>query len=220
MVAQLARIGTAAALLVLLGTSSVLAGDKCRKACCPQCETCCELKIEEGTEEKHCWKTKEKTVCIPKVTFSWQWPFQKKKACEQNCDASCNKPCCAPPKLSRTRKVCTLVKETFECPVCKYKWVPKEETPCTTCEVGEMAQLGPVAPQPIAANGPRPLQQPAVTQQRTVVQRPVMSPQATLEQQPVAPIVSSEMVRQSPAANNAAEAAKPVSRPVVLRLSN
>ncbi|MFN3192364.1 MAG: hypothetical protein ACE361_17770 [Aureliella sp.] len=204
MLARLARIGLAAAFLALIGSNSVVAGDICRNASCPKCETCCELKVEEGTEEKHCWKTEKKTVCIPKVTFSWQWPFQKKKS-QQNCDASCNKPCCEPPKLAKTRKVCTLVKETFECPVCKYKWGPKESTPCTVCTETELPIFGAVAPQPTSAS-----------QQALKVQQPAPAIQPVKGQQP-APIVSSRVARGETAAT---EAAKPVSRPVVLRLSN
>ncbi|MFK7734586.1 MAG: hypothetical protein AB8B50_01070 [Pirellulaceae bacterium] len=119
----------AVALVLAALCSPVLAGGKSKKSCCPKCKTCCELKVEEGTEEKHCWKVESKVVCIPRVTFSWQWPFQKKK-CKQTCDANCMKPCCAPPKLARTRTVCTLVKHTYECPSCKYKWVPKEAATC------------------------------------------------------------------------------------------
>ena len=88
----------AVALVLAAVCSPSFAGGKAKKSCCPKCKTCCELKVEEGTEEKHCWKVESKVICIPRVAFSWQWPF-KKKSCKQECDANCKKPCCAPPKL-------------------------------------------------------------------------------------------------------------------------
>ncbi len=129
----------AAAILFGALLSPAMAGDG--KACCPKCKTFCELKVEEGTEEKHCWKVKPKAICIPRVTFSWQWPWDKKKIpaqCDGNCDGGCSKPCCAPPKLARTRTVCTLEKHTYECPTCKYKWVPKEAKNCASIDPEEL----------------------------------------------------------------------------------
>ena len=143
MFSKFSNIGTASlALTLAVFASSALAGGICKKSCCPKCKTPCVLKIEEGTEEKHCWKIEEKVVCIPRVTFSWQWPFQKKK-CKTQCDAGCSKPCCAPPKLARSRTVLRLVKHEYECPTCKYVWEPKECTPCTSA--GDA--LAPVPPQ-------------------------------------------------------------------------
>ena len=139
------------ALLLVLGAllSPSYAGDG--KACCPKCKTCCELKVEEGTEEKHCWKVKPKVICIPRVTFSWQWPWDKKKCdskCDASCDGGCNKPGCAPPKLARTRTVCTLEKHTYECPTCKYKWVPKEATSCASITSEELEKTAASVMQP------------------------------------------------------------------------
>lgn len=127
------NIALAACSFALLLTSSISAGDRCKKSCCPKCSTPCVLKVEPGTETKHCWKVETKTICIPKVSFSWQWPFQKAKKCTSKCDVSCNLPCCAPPKLSRSRQVKRLVKHEYECPSCKYTWEAKEPCACSTC---------------------------------------------------------------------------------------
>ncbi|MCR9296225.1 MAG: hypothetical protein NXI32_26230 [bacterium] len=101
-----------------------------KKVCCPKCSNACELKVSEGTETKYCWKIECKTVCIPRVQFSWQWPWEPKhKACgSQSCDdAECGN-CCRPPlKLAKSKKVKMLVKHEYECPVCEYKWAPKED---------------------------------------------------------------------------------------------
>lgn len=104
-----------------------------KKNCCPKCSTPCTLKVEEGTEEKHCWNIKSKTVCIPKVRFSWQWPWDPKtscasKGCDQNCDGGCGK--CLPPIYGRSRTICVLEKHTYECPKCKYTWEPLETNSC------------------------------------------------------------------------------------------
>lgn len=127
---SLSRFGTTFLLLVTVLPSTLFAGGVCR-SCCPKCNTPCVLNVEEGTETKHCWKLEEKTVCIPRVTFSWQWPFQKKKTCGgASCDQAGCVTCCKPPKIARSRTVCVLVKHEYECPVCKYTWEPKKTVPC------------------------------------------------------------------------------------------
>ena len=131
--------------LIVLVQSALNAGN-CGKSCCPKCKTPCVLKVEEGTEEKYCWNIEEKTVCIPKVRFSWQWPFQKKKQCS-DCSASCScKTCCNPPKLGRSRVVNTLVKHTYECPACKYSWEPQKCSPCESSCCNTTASVQPAVP--------------------------------------------------------------------------
>lgn len=90
---------------------------------CPQCSSCCELKVEDGKEEKHCWKIECTEICVPKVVFPWQ------KSC---CDPCANNGACV-------KTVKKLKKHTYECPVCEYKWTPKKNTcGCGTgcCDVG------------------------------------------------------------------------------------
>lgn len=141
---KLKTIASATFALLVLVQASLIAAD-CGRGCCPKCKTPCVLKVEEGTEEKHCWNIEKKTVCIPRVRFSWQWPFQKKKC--SDCSASCSdQNCCTPPKLGRSRVVNTLVKHTYECPVCKYSWEPRKCATCTTCTSGCCADASSAQP--------------------------------------------------------------------------
>lgn len=137
---------------------------KHKKQCCPKCSTPCVLKVSEGTESKHCWKIESKTICIPKVRFSWQWPGQKKKSCgncDSSCDGTCGKSCCEPPIFGRSREICVLIKHEYECPQCKYSWEPKEKENC--CDPidsagQEIGQPDPPAPSTARSwSAPRPI---------------------------------------------------------------
>ncbi|MEM7476813.1 MAG: hypothetical protein AAF483_17655 [Planctomycetota bacterium] len=153
--------------IMIAGQSWVFADGNCKKSCCPKCKTPCVLKVEQGTEEKHCWKIEEKVVCIPRVTFSWQWPWEKKSkgcssGCDTDCDGSCCTPNCPPPKLARSRTVKTLVKHEYECPVCKYSWEPRSCEPCTAYHAAPAQTMAPApAPQPTPAVQPEQPEQPA-----------------------------------------------------------
>lgn len=135
--------------------SGLMAGEG-HRACCPKCHQVCVLEVSEDSESKYCWKVESKTVCIPKVRFSWQWPWEK-NACGPQCDGTqcdgkrcdalpcdnmhdiagkCVGDCCNRSRVARTRKVCVLVKHEYECPSCKYSWVLKEPSQAA-CAAGE-----------------------------------------------------------------------------------
>jgi|GEM_PF-5657097 len=80
---------------------------------CPDCGHCfnvpsewCEFNATESTEERTCFKTEQKTVCIPPITFPWQK--------------------CGPVKSAKTRSVTVLTTHKYKCPVCKYSWDVKK----------------------------------------------------------------------------------------------
>lgn len=92
---------------------SVGQASACNK--CPRCrETCCELKVEQGEKEKHCWNVECETICIPRVVFPWQ------KSC---CDPRVN-------NGAWTRTVRVLKKHTYTCPTCEYSWSPVDRGCC------------------------------------------------------------------------------------------
>lgn len=90
----------------------------CRCASCPKCGELCFPTVKDGKKEKHCWKVKAKTICIPKVRFPWE------KDC---CDDCCCDKGCPQPKCGRTKCVKVLMKHEYECHECKYSWTPE---PC------------------------------------------------------------------------------------------
>lgn len=76
-----------------------------KKACrkCPKCEEeCCTLEVKKTEEERTCYKTEQKIVCIPKVRLPWQK--------------------CCPTETRKTRTVNTLKKHKYKCPSCEYTW--------------------------------------------------------------------------------------------------
>ena len=91
---------------------------KCGKRCgscrkprrpkkCPKCECdFCLLELDHGIEEKTCFKTEQKLVCVPPVRMPWMK--------------------CCPPGTSKTKTVKVLKKHTYECPTCSYKWTVQE----------------------------------------------------------------------------------------------
>ncbi len=114
--------------ITFLGSTNAIG--QCTEACCPKCSTPCVLKVSPGTETRYCWKLESKTVCIPRVRFSWQWPWEKKEPCrDPSCDGHCGT-CCPPPLKGRSRQICVLVKHEYECPKCKYSWEPVSADDC------------------------------------------------------------------------------------------
>jgi len=73
------------------------------KVTAPQtCEEGCTLEIKEEKEKKTCFKTEEKTICIPPV----QLPFPR--FCK--------------PLLAKTKTIKVLKEDTYESPITKYTW--------------------------------------------------------------------------------------------------
>lgn len=88
---------------------------KSRSHVCPQCNTCCELKVEKEDEDRYCWDVECEEICIPRVVFPWQ-------------KSRCN-PCVHNGADVKTVRV--LKKRDYTCPVCTYTWTPKERV-CQT----------------------------------------------------------------------------------------
>lgn len=80
---------------------------------CPKCECdFCLLELEHGTEERTCFKTEQKLICVPPVRMPWMK--------------------CCPPGTSKTKTVKVLKKHTYECPTCSYKWTVQEPAVAAT----------------------------------------------------------------------------------------
>ena len=100
-----------------------------RRSCdrCPNCnaEVCIsESKIDK--EERSCWKTEQKVICVPKVRFPWQ---------------KCDGPLCG-----QTRTITLLKKHKYECEVCKHEWkILKPELPKTP-EESKSSAIPPIVP--------------------------------------------------------------------------
>ncbi len=83
-----------------------------KKTNCPNCLSCpncavecdtCTLKLDHYEEEKTCFKTEQKIVCIPPVRFPWE-------------------ECCPPSRSNKTRTVNVLKIHKYKCKSCGYKW--------------------------------------------------------------------------------------------------
>ncbi len=87
---------------------------------CPSCKSGCELHVDKGRETKSCWEIEFKPICIPRVTFPWQY-----KRCACGSGKSDGK-CCghAPLNGARVKTVRKLKKVEYECAKCKYTWKP------------------------------------------------------------------------------------------------
>jgi hypothetical protein len=110
------RSFTLATTLLFAAAVSAVAGDgKHGGVHCPRCHEPCYATVTKGTETKHCWNVEYKTICIPKVTFPWEVHGKGKAG---------GKDCAVPAKCGRTKTVRVLVKEEYECSVCKYSWDP------------------------------------------------------------------------------------------------
>lgn len=83
---------------------------RCRKprkkincpSCAVECDTC-TLKLDHYEEEKTCFKTEQKIICIPPVRFPWE-------------------ECCPPGRTSKTRAINVLKVHKYKCKACGYKW--------------------------------------------------------------------------------------------------
>lgn len=84
--------------------------NRCRKprakvncpSCAVECDTC-SLKLDHYEQEKKCFKTEQKTVCIPPVRFPWE-------------------ECCPPGRTNKTRAINVLKVHKYKCKACGYKW--------------------------------------------------------------------------------------------------
>ena len=83
---------------------------RCRKprkkiscpSCAVECDTC-TLKLDHYEEDKTCFKTEQKIICIPPVRFPWE-------------------ECCPPGRTNKTRAVNVLKVHKYKCKSCGYKW--------------------------------------------------------------------------------------------------
>jgi hypothetical protein len=71
-------------------------------SCAVECDTC-TLELDHYEEEKTCFKTEQKIVCIPPVRYPWE-------------------KCCPPGRTSKTRAVTLLKVHKYKCKACGYKW--------------------------------------------------------------------------------------------------
>lgn len=82
-------------------------------SCAVECDTC-SLKLDHYKEEKTCFKTEQKIICIPPVRFPWE-------------------ECCPPGRTSKTRAINVLKVHKYKCKACGYKWeldkLPEPESP-------------------------------------------------------------------------------------------
>ena len=109
-----------AVMLVLLTagwtTGAALRGPTCGcQIHCPRCH-CCLPEVEIEKVKKRCWEVECVAVCIPRVTFPWEY-----KKCGPG---PCGEPCCPPAKPAKTRNVHILKAVEYECRECRYKWTP------------------------------------------------------------------------------------------------
>lgn len=140
------------AALLLAAVSAAQAGDEHdgKSSCgcsvhCPRCSAPCEMSVTKDKVEKSCWKVECKTICIPRITFPWQsCGGCKGIACDGKCDSQhCTQKdghgglrgdrdrcpdttCHLPTKCGRSKNVRVLVKDKYECSVCKYAWEPAD----------------------------------------------------------------------------------------------
>ena len=120
----------AAALMLF---SPTCAGDapvgKQRHGCfvrCPNCHNTCTLSVEKGTVKRECYEVECKQICIPRVTFPWQ----KKTCCSACGGKGCRdgkSGCCAAHTCAKAKSVRVLKKYEYECPACKFHWIPDGE---------------------------------------------------------------------------------------------
>ena len=162
-------------------------GEGCDDGCatCPQCDTCCQLNVDEDKEKKHCWNVEYKEICIPRVVFPWQ------------------KSCCAPyaNNGAKVKTVRVLKKHSYECPTCKYSWTPVDTGCCSDgcCDAGGDVSAGqaplvsptiPAAEKPAAKKPLQPVANPAARLIDSAKQHsrkftlPVRFPRAAKEQEP------------------------------------
>jgi hypothetical protein len=146
------------AVAVTANTAAALAGEACHQAkrsqcsCCPKCGEACYPTVSVGKEKRHCWEVDTKTICIPRVRFPW----------EKDCgDKGCCKTECAQPKCGRTKCVNVLLKRTYECDICKYRWNgnPTKQGKCghnsrESVTLPKSNRPAPAPPQPEARNKP------------------------------------------------------------------
>lgn len=114
-----------------------------KKCCvtCPQCQTCCELDVEEVKESKHCWKIECEEICVPRIVFPWQNRHGgccktgncagtgdcSGECCGRGCGGSGAGKCCKTAHNgARVKTVRKLKKHSYECPACEYSWTPKK----------------------------------------------------------------------------------------------
>lgn len=110
--------------LAIAVTSPTFAGDNGlrggkkaghRGVFCPHCGEACYPTVTKGKETRHYFEVEAKEICIPKVRFPWEAGAKGKVG---------GKDGCATPKCGHLKTVHVLVKQEYECSVCKYSWDP------------------------------------------------------------------------------------------------
>ena len=142
------------------GCESGCCGSGCCGACCDGCRDCCVASAERVKVEKHCWCVECEKICVPKVVCPWaeggsgltlfNW-FKKNRGCGCCVDSCCagvccrcsdccggggccsGGCCCCKPRCGKVKCVRDLVKKTYECDACEYKWKIRRLPPCC-CE--------------------------------------------------------------------------------------
>ncbi|MGI9472508.1 MAG: hypothetical protein ACR2NZ_13285 [Rubripirellula sp.] len=99
--------------------------------CCPACDHVCHLDTELVDEDISCFEVESKVICIPRVVFPWQ-----RKKCH-SCDSCDGRGCtnCVN-NGARTRRICVLKTDKYQCPKCKYTWTAKPTGCCDGCDSG------------------------------------------------------------------------------------
>ena len=136
-------------------------GKRRRTRKCPQCECdFCLLELEHGKEEKTCFKTEQKLICVPPVRMPWM------KDC--------------PPGISKTKTITVLKKHKYECPSCSYKWTVQEPM------VAESQSVEPATSEPTEAEA-EPAEgeasEPSATDPQSIPEPPT-PPRPPFEEQP------------------------------------
>lgn len=133
-------------LAVPAGTTFAIHGHQCTKTCvkCPNCDGCCKLEVSEGKEKKHYWSVETKQICVPRFVFPWQNKSRGKPCAKGKC--GCGKKSCSGGNGCKTvshngsyiRTICTLKKNSYECPTCEYEWsVVDDGEGCTSASCTE-----------------------------------------------------------------------------------
>lgn len=143
----------------LAGCGEGCCADECGTACCERngCDEACLFRPEVEQEERHCWCTESKEICIPKVVCPWKkggsgltlfsWMKKSKKGssccdiatccetaccCDTPCSADCKKNACGCDPCACALPRCGKIKRVCDLRKEKYevdvcKWKQDEE---------------------------------------------------------------------------------------------
>ena len=107
-------------------------------SCAVECDTC-TLELDHYEEEKTCFKTEQKIICIPPVRFPWE-------------------ECCPPGRTNKTRAINVLKVHKYKCKACGYKWklddLPEPENPEKPSESAAPAKPKVPAPPSMQSQSP------------------------------------------------------------------